>query len=996
MKTIFKRLSSRIWFIVTAIIVAILLVLNILVNTTFYTLACFALGEPKMMGIDTENYDYPYQPVEGADTKATALTYAQSVTEQICEEGFTLLKNEKINDKDKALPITKTGARVSVFGKNSSNMAVGGSGSGEASTKGVTTIFDSLTAAEFEYNSQLKSFYDSSASGQGRDSNPSDLDSGNTVSLSTGETPVASYSDALWSSCSDYKDAAIIVITRIGGEGFDLPRNYLKLDENEKALIDKVCSMNFERVIVLINAANTLELQELKSNDKIDAILWTGFAGTTGLKALGKILKGDVNPSGHTVDTYATLDSNPTWNNIGGEDGYGSYKLKAGRGNYDSQVYYVKYEESVYVGYRYYETAYAEALEGNYPGFDYDSVVSYPFGYGLSYTDFSWELLNTDEISKTISPDTEMTFKVKVTNTGSRPGRDVVQLYVTPPHTHGGIEKSAKLLVGFAKTDVLEPNGEQTVEITIDSPYSYASYDCYDKDGDGYRGYVVEEGSYSFTLSTDAHTAKSMENAVVTASAAEAVKYENDTATGTKVENLYTDCEDEWMNSDTELKTQLSRANFKDTWPEDYKDTNPVLDSESEFIKKIKSTVSASNNPEAASYTMPITGANNGIEFSELIGVDIKTEEGRALWSKFMDQLSVDEMLNLINNGGYKTSAIARLQVPLSSSSDGPVGWVNFITGEDSNVYGTCSYCCETVMSSTWNVERLYDFGEAVGNEGLIGNEAGDGSPYTGLWAPGLNIHRSPLGGRNFEYYSEDSFISGQMAASVIKGGASKGVYFTLKHFAANEQETHRSITGLVTWMNEQSLREVYLKGFEIALKVAAEDYTCKADGTKAEGGAVKAMGVMSSFNRIGTRWTGGDYRLITQILKKEWGFYGIVISDFNTVEYVNERDMFYAGGNLNLQIAGLCLWSDCDKKSAADVTVLRNAAQEVLYTIANSNAYRGAFNMIMPTWQIVLIVCDCAIVVGLALWGFFVLRNVFKKQDGTSNQPQEQDEPQE
>lgn len=987
MKTLLKSWSFRIWLIVTAFVIALAITVNILLTTTFYPLACFLFGSPQIVDVDTESYDYPYDTIEGADTKETALAYAQSVTEEICEEGFTLLKNE-----GNALPITQQNAKVSVFGKNSSNMAVGGSGSGEASTEGAVTLFESLTAAGFEYNPDLKDFYDSQESGAGRDSNPSDLDSGKTISLSTGETDFSAYPESLWTTCSAYNDAAIIVITRIGGEGFDLPRSYLKLDENEKALIEKVCSMDFERVIVLINAANTLELQELKNNPEIDAILWTGFAGTTGLKALGKILNGEVTPSGHTVDTYATLDSNPTWNNIGGEGGYGSYLLSAKRGTYDSTVYYVKYEESIYAGYRYYETAYAEAQEGNYPGFDYDAVVSYPFGYGLSYTQFEWELVNADEIPTTISSDTEMTFKVKVTNTGSRAGRDVVQLYVTPPHTHGGIEKSAKVLVGFAKTDVLGQGESQTLEITVDSPYSYASYDNYDKDGDGYRGYVVEAGEYLFTISTDAHTAKDMDQAVFTASAEENIKYENDTSTGTKVENLYTDCEDEWFNSDTELATQLSRADFAGTWPADYTDTSPVLDSDSEFIAKIKSTDAAPNNPESSSYTMPTTAANNGIEFSEMIGIDIRTEEGAAKWSEFMDQLTVSEMLDLINNGGYKTNAIARLQVPPSSSSDGPVGWVNFISGESSNVYGTCSYCCEVVMASTWNVDRLYDFGESVGNEGLVGNERGDGSPYTGLWAPGLNLHRSPLGGRNFEYFSEDSFLSGQMAASVIKGGATKGVYFTLKHFAVNEQETHRSITGLVTWISEQSLREVYLKGFEIAIKTAKENYIQRADGTREEGGAVKALGVMSSFNRIGTRWTGGDYRLITQILKKEWGFYGIVISDFNTVEYVNERDMFYAGGNLNLQIAGLELWSDCDSGNAADVRVLRNAAQEVLYTIANSNAYRGHFDLQMPTWQIVMIIIDCAAAVGLGVWGFFVIKKPLKSKEEQGSNLSEED----
>ena len=971
MKMLFRKLPFRVWFIVTAVVLAIVITVNVLLTTTFYPLACFLFGEPQVVSVDSSSYDYPYQTIERANTKSSALAHAQSVTERICEEGFTLLKNDNA-----ALPITKQGAAVSVFGKNSSDMAVGGSGSGEASKVGAVTIFNSLTAVGFKYNPDLKAFYDSADSGNGRDANPSDLDNGKTVSLSTGETPLALYNDSIWKSCDSYKDAAIVVITRIGGEGFDLPRSYLKLDENETALIQKVCAMDFAKVIVIVNAANAMDLMSLKNNEKIDAILWTGFAGTSGLSALGRILNGQVNPSGHTVDTYASLESNPTWNNIGGEGGYGSYLLNAKRGTYDSSVYYVKYEEGIYYGYRYYETAYAEALEGNYSDFDYDSVVCYPFGYGLSYTQFDWELVNADEMVKTISADTKMTFKVKVTNVGDRAGRDVVQLYVTPPHTHGGIEKAAKILVGFAKTDVLAPNGgSQVVEITVDTPYAYASYDCYDKDGDGYRGYVVEAGEYVFILSTDAHTAKDMPESEVSVKA-EKICFANDLSTGTKVENLYTDCEDEWFNSDTELATQLSRANFVGTWSADYKNTSPVLDNQA-FVTKIKSSESDHNNTDASTYAMPTTAANNGVEFSELVGADILSDSGKQLWSKFMDQLTMDEMLNLINNGGYKTSAIARLQMPATISSDGPVGWVNFISGEDSNIYGTCSYCCETVMASTWNVDRLYDFGESVGNEGLVGNERGDGSPYSGLWAPGLNIHRSPLGGRNFEYYSEDGFLNGQMAAAVVKGGASKGIYFTLKHFAVNEQETHRSVTGLVTWINEQTLREVYLKGFEITVKVAKTDYIQKADGSRAEGGAVKAMGVMSSFNRIGTRWTGGDYRLLTKILKKEWGFYGIIISDFNTVGYINEKDMFYAGGNLNLQIAGLELWSDFDAKNPSDVAVLRNAAQEVLYTVANSNAYRGRFTMKMPVWQVIMIVVDCVCVIGLAAWGFVVLKKI-------------------
>lgn len=967
MKSIWKMLGSRIWLIVTSVALALLIIVNVLASGVFYSLVCTFLGWDRLQYLSDGPVN-AYDKIEGADTKATALQHGNEITEQICEEGFTLLKNQAA-----ALPL-KQSAAVSVFGKNSVNIAISGSGSSGASAKGAKTIFDSLTAAGFTYNTALKEFYDSPASGKGRDSNPSDLDNGKTVTLSTGETPLASYNETLWSSCNAYNDAALIVLTRIGGEGFDLPRNYLKLDENEKELINKVKSMSFKKVIVLINAANTLEINELKNDDGVDAILWTGFAGQYGMMALGKILNGSVTPSGHTVDTYATLESNPSWNNFGAENEYGAYVKQAKRGTIDTGVYYVRYEEDIYVGYRYYETAYAEHEEGNYADFDYDGVVAYPFGYGLSYTTFGWSLENADEIPAKIKADTSLTFKIKVTNTGTEKGRDVVQLYVTPPHTHGGLEKSAKVLVGFAKTDVLAPGASQTVEITVDSPYAFASYDCYGKSG--HTGYVLEKGDYVFGISTDAHNLKDMAESSVKLTVDELILFDKDLNTNYTVENLFTGNEDEWENSDTELETKLSRSDFKTTWPKIT--TNPEV--EDTFVDKIKSTDPNPNNDEADSYTDKVTGKKNGLTLADVAELDFDDEK----WDEFIDQLTFNELLNLLNNGGFQTMAIARLGVIKSTSSDGIGGWANFMS--DSKIYGTCAYCSEVVTSSTWNVERAFDMGESVGNEGLVGDADGDKSPYTGWYAPGLNIHRSPMGGRNCEYYSEDPLISGYMTASVMKGAASKGVYVTMKHFAANEQETHRSVTGLLTWTTEQSLRELYLKGFEIAIKTAQKDITLKANGTAAAGGEVKAMGVMSSFNRIGTRWTGGDYRLITKILRKEWGFHGIVLTDFNTVSYMVLKDMAYAGGNHNLQIAGTNVWK-ADSKSAADITVLKQGAKEILYVVANSNAFTEDFKILMPIWQICMIVADCAIICGLGVWGFFAVKKALKN----NGEPQEE-----
>ena len=387
--------SFRVWIRTTAIAGALLLVLNLVASFPLFNTLCVVLNSPMRMEYSESEENKRFSVLEGADTRESAARHGDEVTQAICEEGFTLLKN-----RENALPLS-VGAKISIFGKNSANMATGGSGSGGSSGIGAKTIYDSLTAAGFSCNPALLDFYNSDLSGKGRDSNPTDLDSGKTVSLSTGETPWEAYSEDLLGSCGEYKDAAIVVLTRIGGEGFDIPRSYLKLDENERALIEHVTAMDFGAVIVLLNMANGVELQELKTNENVDAILWMGYAGDTGIMALGRLLSGAVNPSGKTVDTWAVLTSNPTWNNFGGEIGAksgspsysGDAYLTRARGGYMGRdVYFVDEEEDIYVGYRYYETAYAEHEEGNYDSFDYDEVVAYPFGYGLSYTTFDWEL----------------------------------------------------------------------------------------------------------------------------------------------------------------------------------------------------------------------------------------------------------------------------------------------------------------------------------------------------------------------------------------------------------------------------------------------------------------------------------------------------------------------------------------------------------------------------------------------------------------------------
>ena len=971
MKQIFGNAKVKIWAVATSIILVLVIVANILVTGILFDLINSFFGgvTAEFVGENTSQY----QTDNGISTKAEAKALGDAVTLQACEEGFVLLKNNG------ALPLTNAETKVCVFGKNSVNMAFGGSGSGGAVGITPKTIFDSLTAVSIAYNQELVNFYnDTGRSGAGRDKNNSDLDSGSNVELKesfVGETPISSYDEALWESCEDYKDAAFIVITRIGGEGADLPRtetdHVLKLRQNERDLIEAVKAHGFEKIILVLNTASAMELKEVEEDDAIDGILWIGYTGEAGMMAFGKIVTGEVNPSGRTVDTYAAdFTKDPTWNNFGASLGSPSagvpgdaYYSKAGRGMVDNKVYFVDYEESVYVGYRYYETAYAEAQAGNYPDFDYDEAVVYPFGYGLSYTEFSWELVNAAEIPATLEKDSSITFQVKVTNVGDVPGKDVVQLYVTPPYAKGGVEKSAKILVGFVKTPLLAAGESQIVEINVDSPYDFASYDCYGLSGT--VGYIVEKGDYTFTISTDAHNAKNMDHAAVTANVAADIVYDTDPVTGYQVKNLYTGNEDDYANADWQLQSRLSRSDFAGTWPEVRTSENKLIGDDTlytaEFISAMTSTEPNPNRPELDD-TMPTTGLGKGILLSDLVGVDYND----ALWDEFMNQLTVEQMTSLVNEGAFHTEMIAEYGIPATLSSDGPVGWVNFMPGYAESFGGCTTYCCQVVFSSTWNIDCLEAMGNAVGNEGIVGNTENGGLPYSAWYAPGLNIHRSPFGGRNFEYSSEDPFLSGKMTAAVIKAAADKGVYCHIKHYALNEQETHRASNGVLTFATEQSMREIYLKSFEIALK------DCTSYGK--ETNRILPMGLMSSFNRIGARWAGGDYRLITEILRNEWGFTGSVICDFNTCNHMVTEDMFYAGGDLNLQFAGQMVWHP-DAEDASDVTVLRAAAKNVLFAVANSNAMRGEFRSVTPTWMIVMFTIEVLVGLGLAAWGVFVIR---------------------
>lgn len=871
-------------------------------------------------------------PTQKATNKAEAFANAQEVNLKLAEEGFVLLKNENA-----ALPMNK-GARISVFSKNSVNLSYGGSGSGGFDTSNNKNLYESLNDAGFVTNPTLKRFYESSQSGPVRTANSSDLDNGDNQKIATAETPQSKYTDAVRNSYADYSDAALVVITRIGGEGFDLPRyqgdsegavspdsHYLELDQNEIDLLTAVTDGTFKRVVVVFNTPSSFEATFLKDSayaafaDKIDAAVWIGFTGSNGITALGEILNGDVNPSGRLVDTWAAdFNKNPSFVN------FGTGCLPDTTDKYDGGMYYsVDYEEGIYVGYRYYET------RGETDGEDwYNANVVYPFGYGLSYTTFDWTV--GDASASEIELGTTITVPVTVKNTGSVAGKEVVQLYASAPYTLGGIEKAHKVLVGFAKTKLLQPGESETVTVSFD-PYSAASYDYRDANSNGFSGYELGAGEYTLYVSRNAHES---EKAIALNLAAD-VQIGTDPTTDSEVVNRYTDSEN-FLDSDWQLDTMLSRADWEGTWPTPQ--TAQQHAGTDRLYEEIRSE--EHNNPtDFDSEEYPWFGEEPTLTLRDLLpsaeaeGYEPVVSYDDERWEELMMGCDEEEMIALINNGAYHTLAMESVGLPATIHGDGPSGFTCFMSKEQVN--GTCQYVSEPVMASTWNINLMNELGEAIGEEGTIGDKA-TGQPYSSIYAPGVNIHRSPFGGRCSEYFSEDPFISGMMGAAEVQGIQSRGVLPTVKHFVANEQETHRSIGGDLSWLSEQALREIYLKPFE---------YTVKLGETR---------GIMTSFNRIGTRWTGGDYRLLTEILRNEWGFNGLVICDFNTIpQYMIPRMMFYAGGSLDLATQQSAMWTDCDTSDAGDAIVLMRAVKDVMYALVNSNAMNAeVIGYNPPIWQ--------------------------------------------
>jgi beta-glucosidase len=700
-------------------------------------------------------------------------------------EGIVLLKNE-----DGALPLQ--GRAVNVFGAGSVTPFLGGTGSGAIATTDPVDFYDALDLCGINYNSELRNLYEENDKNSLPKTDNTVVNNGLQLVLlkkTIKEMPADKITPEILDNAAAFSPAALIVISRTGSEGSDLSVDDLRLSDEEKALVDLVTS-HFNEVIVLFNISNVMEMGWLEDYPQIKAAAIIWIPGEFGMEAVGKMLKGEVNPSGKLADTVAyNIEAHPSSVNFG-DFRYGNTVNKK----------YLEYREGIYVGYRYFETFAPEQ-------------VQYPFGYGLSYTAFEREMLGWDEDGETVS------ISVKVSNTGAYAGKDVVQVYVSPPYTSGGIEKSTVTLVGYAKTQLIEPGGSDTVTVT----FRIRDMASYDRKGE--QAWVLENGDYNIRVCSDIRS----EYDSFIYSVPETVVWKTDDATGTPIKNLFGDAYNGFP--------LLSRSNPADTFPR------------FEQRKADFAVLTADAWPAPTPGAAPRTGAE--YETGVITLRDVYEDESK--WDAFLDQLTVEEMTLLVTCGGYCTAGIERLGIPETVDNDGP----SCVKGRYGSVYADCgtAYPCETAIACTFNDELARSMGTSAGTEA---REIG-----TDIWyAPGANIHRDPRGGRNFEYFSEDPLLSGRMAAAVIDGAKSMGLVTTIKHFALNDQEKNR--TGVYTWADEQTMREIYLKPFEIAVKTTG------------------CSGIMSAFNRIGTQWCGANSALLQELLRGEWGFNGFVVSDYS------------------------------------------------------------------------------------------------------------------
>ena len=859
---------------------------------------------------------------------------AAEVAEEIMEDGIVLLKNESL------LPLNET-KKLNIFGWESINPAYGGAGSG-----GINDLYDivslnqGLENAGFSINQELVDFYNN----YGADNPEMSIQK---QSWTLPEPPVDTYSDELIKSAKEYSDVAVVVLSRKAGEGHnDIPmdvrkaaydnnsdeyddfpegEHYLQLSQTERDMVDMVCS-NFDNVIVVYNGANQFELGFADEYPQIKSVVWCPGTGNVGFNALGKVFSGEVNPSGKTPDTFIyDMTTAPWWNNAEKTEYTNLADMAVeGMNAGTAQVYapaFTNYVEGIYVGYKYYETA---AQEG---AIDYDKTIQYPFGYGLSYTEFEQKMGELEEKDGQISVD------VEVTNTGDVAGKDVVEVYYEPPYTNGGIEKSSANLIEFAKTDLLQPGESQTVTVTF-SIEDMASYD-----ENNAKAYVLEKGDYVISINSDSHTV--LDQKTYTADKDVVYKGENKRASDdTAATNVFEDAKGDI--------TYLSRADHFANYEE-----ATAAPASAELGEPYVSEYHLNSNFDKTTYlndedVMPTTGADNGLTLADMRDADYDDPR----WEKLLDQLTVDEMANMIAMAGYQTAAMDSVGKVATLDFDGPAAINNNFTG-----VGSIGFPIEVVVASTWNKELAQAWGECMGK---ISQEMG----AEGWYAPGMNTHRTAFGARNYEYFSEDGVLAGNMGAKAVEGARKYGVYSYIKHFALYEGNAKM----VSVWSNEQAIREIYLKPFEISVK---------------QGGA---NAVMVSWSFLGDKWTGESSNLMNTVLRDEWGFRGMALTDFfrnNGHGFMNADAALANGVDVMLSTFNGEENNVANPEHPTSVLQMRNACKNVMYTVVSSWAYDGEHEETgMENWKKAGIGIDIVIALFMAGMEVLVIRGYKKRKN--------------
>ncbi|MDO4599318.1 MAG: glycoside hydrolase family 3 N-terminal domain-containing protein [[Ruminococcus] gnavus] len=897
------RLITRLIFagtVVTAVFILVMWIYRARKNKRmlkiFSALLCIVLALVIVINLAVMNFyvminQFLYRNTADPETVVNETQVAREVTEKIEEEGLVLLRNE-----NKALPMTET--KANIFGFASDAIIYGGSGSGAADESKNVNLSTALENVGIEVNKELAEFYKTK-------NDEAKAKNGVTIALSdysVKEPSVEDYENGLLENAKEFSDTAIVVFGRAGGEGADMPmdmgmyeggtegRHYMELTENEEAMFDMV-KENFEKVIVLINSSSPMELGFLE-NEKVDAAMWIGGPGSVGLQGVANALCGEVNPSGRLVDTYAyDATSSPAYMNIGDFTYTGTEHENGGMLGGVAPYKFMNYQEGIYVGYRYYETA---AQDGY---INYEETVQYPFGYGLSYTTFEQKMGALSIEGDTVSVD------VTVTNTGNVPGKEVVQLYYTPPYTKGGIEKSHVVLVAFDKTEELKPGESQTLTLSFQKE-DMASYDYKEA-----KAYVLEKGDYAIKLMKNSHDVIDQRTYKVSETV---VNRESDLVEAT---NQFDDVAGDIV--------YVSRADWAGTMPkEKAKDQVPS----EEVLKALQNT-----EVETDQDAEDIVFKKHGLTLKDVKGLEYDDPK----WEQLLEQLSIQDMEQLIGMSGWQSVRIGSVGKPEVLDVDGPAGLNGLINGTKGNQYTSA-----VVVGSTWNTKLPEEFGKALGDEAYA-------NKVSGIYGPAMNIHRTPFSGRNFEYYSEDGLLSGKMGAAMVRGCNEKNVYTYIKHFVLNDQETNA--IGGANWCNEQAMRELYLKPFELSVK---------------EG---KSKAIMTTWSRVGATWAGASKPLLQNVLRDEWGFEGFVITDNAMMGDFQNADQGIAAGND-------MMLSSTQKEITIDETaegrqMMRKACHNILYVVANSNALEHARPGV-PGWIYAYVAFD-AVILGLIALGF-------------------------